>query len=64
MIQLIHPRTTTHPFTPKEKISALKLVPSSLTARRLANALLVMMLLAIALVVLFVWPIVAMHHWL
>ena len=37
MIQLMRPRTSNNPFTPVEEISALKLVQSSLIARRLAN---------------------------
>lgn len=55
MIQLANPRITTNPFIPKEKMSALKLVPSSLIARRLANALLVLLLLATVAMLFLPW---------
>ena len=55
MIQLGNARLTANPFTPKEQISALKLVPSSLMARRFANALFVFLLVSIVAMFLLPW---------
>ncbi len=54
MSTLLRPQRSANPFTPKEELSALKLVQSSLAARRLANAIVV--LLVVAIVGMFVLP--------
>lgn len=55
MMSLNSPRTSTNPFMPKDQISALKLVPSSLIARRLANVLLGLLLLAVGAMFCLPW---------
>ena len=55
MSTIVQPRRSLNPFTPKEELSALRLVQSSLVARRLANALLFLLLAAIVAMILLPW---------
>ena len=55
MSTLVKPRRSTNPFTPKEDLLALKLVQSSLMARRLANLLLLLLLAAIPAMICLPW---------
>ncbi len=55
MSTVTQPRRTSNPFTPKEELSALKLVQSSLVARRLANGLLVLLVVTTLAMVLLPW---------
>ena len=55
MSTLLKPRRSANPITPKEELSALKLVQSSLVARRIANALLILLLASIAGMVILPW---------
>ncbi len=54
MSTVFGPRRSSNPFTPKEELSALRLVQSSLIARRLASGLL--LLLAASIVAMLVLP--------
>ncbi len=55
MNTLLQLRTSTNPFTPKEELSALRLVQSSRMARRLANAILVLLIAAIIAMLALPW---------
>ncbi len=55
MSTLLQQRTSTNPFTPKEELSALRLVQSSLMARRLANAMLFFMLVSVVAMLTLPW---------
>ena len=49
------PRTTKDPFTPNERLSALKLVQSSRFARRLANVLILLLVVAMVVMLFLPW---------
>ena len=55
MPTLSSPRRSANPFTTRDELSALKLVQSSVLARRLAKALLVLLVLAIASMFVLPW---------
>lgn len=49
------PRTSNNPFTPNERLSALKLVQSSRIARRLANLLITLLVIVIIAMLFLPW---------
>ena len=55
MSTLVKPRRSANPFTPKEELSALRLVQSSLAARRLANILLLLLIVSVACMFILPW---------
>ena len=55
MSSVLSPRQSANPFTAKEELSALKLVQSSLLARRLAKVLLMLLLACIIAMLALPW---------
>lgn len=55
MTKLLSPRQSKNPFTTKEELSALKLVQSSVFARRLAKCLLVLLCLSVVAMLVLPW---------